>query len=227
MELADVTADLAPTGTLRVAINLGNPVLARGTSDDPSGITVDLGREVARRLDLPLEMTCFDAARKSFAAVRDGLADLCFLAMEPAREAAIAFTGPYVVIEGVYAVPLSSPMHSPADADSDGVRIGVKEGSAYDLFLTRTLQRATLVRGGDGLEAFREGDLEVAAGIRQPLTAQVAAEDGLRVIEEPFMEIRQAMGTSQSKRAETVQWLGTLVDDLLESGFVERSLSSG
>lgn len=224
MTTSDVAADLAPAGTLRAAINLGNPVLAQGTPDDPTGVTVDLSREVARRLDLPLEMTCFDAAGKSFEVIRTGLADLCFLAIEPAREKDVAFTAPYVVIEGVYAVPISSPIHSPADADSDGVRIGVKEGSAYDLFLARTVQRATLVRGADGIVAFGEHGLEVAAGIREPMTAHVAADDGLRLIEEPFMEIRQAMGTSHDKRAETVQWLRDLVDELVDSGFVARSL---
>src|SRR5690349_22702815 len=97
-----VATDLAPTGILRASINLGNPVLARGTPDDPAGVTVDIAREVAARLDLPVEFVCFDAARKSFEAMTTGRADICFLAIEPAREAEVAFTEPYVVIEGVF-----------------------------------------------------------------------------------------------------------------------------
>ena len=99
---ADVVHDLAPTGVLRASINLGNPVLAQGTPEQPSGVTVDLAREVAGRLGVPLELVCFDAARKSLEAMTDGRADLCFLAVDPSRAQEVAFTAPYVVIEGVY-----------------------------------------------------------------------------------------------------------------------------
>src|SRR6478672_6030965 len=127
---ADLVRDLAPSGVLRASINLGNPVLAQGTPDDPSGVTVDLAREVASRLEVPLELLCFDAARKSFEAMAGGRADLCFLAVDPARATEVAFTAPYVVIEGVYVVPVDSPVRSVADVDRDGVRVGVKHGSA-------------------------------------------------------------------------------------------------
>jgi polar amino acid transport system substrate-binding protein len=86
---ADVKDDLAPTGTLRASINLGNPVLAQGDGDDPRGVTVDLARDLARRLDLPLALRCFGAARDSYAATCSGEADVCFLAVEPAREAGV------------------------------------------------------------------------------------------------------------------------------------------
>ena len=138
----DIASDLAPTGVLRASINLGNPVLAQGTDSDPSGVTVDLAREIGSRLALPVELTCFDAARRSLEAMVTGDADICFLAIEPAREAEVAFTPAYVVIEGVFAVPADSPVQAPADVDRPGVRIGVKRGSAYDLYLTRTLQHA-------------------------------------------------------------------------------------
>ena len=146
----DIAPDLAPTGVLRASINLGNPVLAQGTAADPSGVTVDLACEIGRRLDLPVELSCFAAARRSFEAMVAGDADICFLAIEPAREAEVAFTPPYVVIEGVFAVPEGSPVQAPADVDVPGVRIGVKRGSAYDLYLTRTLQHAEMVRGEEG-----------------------------------------------------------------------------
>src|SRR5262245_2066272 len=135
---ADVAADLAPKGVLRASINLGNPVLAQGTPTAPSGITVDIARQIGARLDVPVEFVCFDAARKSYEAVMAGDADLCFLAIEPAREADLAFTAPYVVIEGVFVVPQDSPITTVADVDRSGVRVGVKRGSAYDLYLTRT-----------------------------------------------------------------------------------------
>jgi polar amino acid transport system substrate-binding protein len=216
--------DLAPTGVLRASINLGNPVLAQGTPDAPAGVTVDIAREIAARLDVPVSFLCFDAARKSFEAMTSGQADICFLAVEPAREAEVAFTAPYVVIEGVFAVPADSAFTSPADVDSPGVRIGVKQGSAYDLFLTRTLQHAEVVRGNEGTDAFRAEALDAAAGIRQPMTAFVAANPDVRLIDERFMQIQQAVGTTKDRSPETVQFLRDLVEELKANGFVASSL---
>ncbi|GAA1609732.1 MULTISPECIES: transporter substrate-binding domain-containing protein [Kribbella] len=224
--MTTVAADLAPTGVLRASINLGNPVLAQGTPDAPAGITVDIARELARRLDLPLELVCFDAARKSFEALTTGQADLCFLAIEPARAAEVAFTAPYVVIEGVYAVPRESGLSTVADIDAPGVRIGVKQGSAYDLYLTRTVRHATIVRGSDGVDVFRAEGLDVAAGIRQPITRYVAENPDLRLIDERFMQIQQAVGTTKDKRDETVAYLRDLVDELKADGFVAASLTA-
>ena len=222
-----MTSDLAPTGVLRAAINLGNPVLARGTPENPSGVTVDLAREVAARLGVPVEFVCVDAARKSFEALTSGRADICFLAIEPAREAEVAFTAPYVEIEGVYAVPRDSPVAAPSDVDRPGTRIGVKRGSAYDLFLTRTLRHAIVVRGDEGVDVFRAEGLEVAAGIREPMTAFVAANPDVRLIDERFMAIRQAVGTSKSTKPESVRFLSELVEELTASGFVAASLRKG
>jgi polar amino acid transport system substrate-binding protein len=222
--MGNIADDLAPTGTLRASINLGNPVLASGTPDAPGGVTVDLAREVGTRLGLPVELVCFDAARKSFEALTSGRADLGFMAIEPAREAEVAFTAPYVVIEGVFAVPQDSALVSPSDIDRDGVRIGVKQGSAYDLYLTRTLQHATLVRGAEGVDVFREQGLEVAAGIRQPMTAYVEAHPDVRLIPERFMQIRQAVACANGKQPATVAYLRELVEELKASGFVAAAL---
>lgn len=223
-DLSAVAADLAPTGTLRAAVNLGNPVLAHGTPAEPGGVTVDLARAVAARLDVPVELACFDAARKSFEALTSGAADLGFLAIEPARAAQVAFTAPYVVIEGVYVVAEGSPFTTPADVDRPDVRIGVKQGSAYDLYLTRTLGHATIVRGEDGVTAFEAEGLEVAAGIRQPMTAYVATHPGTRVLPGRFMEIRQAVATTPDRRPETLAFLHELVEELKASGFVADAL---
>lgn len=221
---ADISEDLAPTGVLRASINLGNPVLAAGTPEAPAGVTVDIAREIGARLGVPVELVCHDAARKSYEAMATGRADLCFLAVEPAREAEVAFTAPYVLIEGVFAVERDSPLTTVADVDGDGVRIGVKQGSAYDLYLSRTLRHASVVRGEEGVEVFRSEGLEVAAGIRQPMTEYVASRPGLRLIEERFMEIRQAVGTTLSRRPATVRFLSDLVEELKADGFVADAL---
>ena len=221
---SDLVRDLAPTGVLRASINLGNPVLAQGTPEAPSGVTVDLAGEVASRLGVPLELACFDAARKSLEAMTDGRADLCFLAVDPARAAEVAFTAPYVVIEGVFVVPHDSAISAVADVDQEGVRIGVKQGSAYDLFLTRTLERASVVRGEEGVDVFREQGVEAGAGIRQPITAYAATHPDVRVLDERFMQIQQAVGTTVTRRPETVRFLRDLVEELKASGFVAEAL---
>jgi polar amino acid transport system substrate-binding protein len=219
-----VVSALAPTGTLRASINLGNPVLAQGTPDEPRGVTVDLARELARRIGVPLELLCFDAARKSFEAMATGAADLCFLAIDPARETEVAFSAPYVAIEGVYVVAEDSPVRGADDVDRAGTRIGVKEGSAYDLHLSRTLRDATLVRGAEGIEVFVDQSLEVGAGIRQPVEDFVAANAGHRVVEPAFMQIRQAVGVPRDRPAEAAQLVSDVVDELKASGFVAESL---
>jgi polar amino acid transport system substrate-binding protein len=219
-----IVADLTPAGPLRAALNLNNPVLVQGTAAAPSGVTVDIANEVATRLGVQVEFRCFDGARESFEATAAGQADICFLAIEPARAAEITFTAPYVLIEGVYAVPNGSPLTTVAEVDRAGVRIGVKDGSAYDLFLTRTLKHATVVRGTEGTEAFLSGNLEAAAGVREPMTEFAAAHPACRLIAGRFMEIPQAVGTTKTRRQETVQFLHELVEELKATGFVAAAL---
>jgi polar amino acid transport system substrate-binding protein len=221
---AGIVTDLAPTGVLRTALNLGNPVLVQGTTAAPRGVTVDIANEIAARLGVLAEFRCFGAARESFEATVAGQADICFLAIEPARAAEIAFTAPYVLIEGVYAVPRESPLVTVADVDGEGIRIGVKHGSAYDLFLTRTLKHATVVRGAEGTEAFAAENLDAVAGVREPMTEFVAAHPQYRLIDGRFMEIPQAVGTVKAKRQETTRFLHDLVEELKATGMVADAL---
>jgi polar amino acid transport system substrate-binding protein len=220
-----VVADLAPTGVLRASINLGNAVLAQGTAQAPAGVTVDLSREIAARLGVPVSLACFDAARDSFAALRTRAADIGFLAIEPARAAEMWFTAPYVLIEGVYAVPASSPIATAAEVDRPGVRIGVGEGSAYDLYLTRTLTSAEVVRGGGAIGVFREQGLDAVAGIRQPLASLVADDPALRLIEPRFMEIRQAVATALDRSPAAKAFLHGLIEELKADGFIASALA--
>jgi polar amino acid transport system substrate-binding protein len=224
MRRMDIASDLASTGTLRASINLGNPVLAQGTPTSPSGVTVDIARELGSRLGIPVELVCFQAALQSFEAMNQGRADICFLAVDPAREATVAFTPPYAVIEGVFAVPDQSLITSAADVDRPGVRVGVKEGSAYDLFLSRSLVHAGVVRGTDGVMVFTEQQLEVAAGIRQPMEDFAAAQPGIRLLEPRFMEIRQAVGVPRSREAGTLDFLRGFVEELKADGFIADAL---
>ena len=226
---ADVVRDLAPTGKLRAAINLGNMVLAQ---KDPAtgelrGVTVDLARELGRRLGLPVEFVPFDAAGKVFEALKTGVWDIAFLAIEPVRAAEIAFTAPYVIIEGVYMVPTNSPLRTVEEVDRDGVRIAVNKGSAYDLFLTRTLKHAQLVRAENGIDLFIKDKLDVAAGVKQPLVEFAKTNPNVRLIDGRFMEIRQAMGTPKLRyqgREAAPRYLHSFVEEMKASGFVAKAL---
>jgi polar amino acid transport system substrate-binding protein len=188
-------------------------------------VTVDLARDLAETLGVPLRLACFDAARDSFTAVRDGEADLCFLAIEPAREGDIAFTAPYALIEGVYATAGDTALRTADDVDRPGIRVGVKRGSAYDLYLTRTLLHATIERGIDGTTVTEELGLEVAAGIRTPVTDWAAARTGWRVLEPSFMQIQQALGVPKHRNDTTIAFLRDHVEARKADGFVADSLA--
>jgi polar amino acid transport system substrate-binding protein len=219
----DVLKDLAPTGKLRASINLGNSVLAQGTPQAPAGVTPDLARELAKRLGVGVELLAFDAAGKAFEALKAGKVDLVFLAIEPVRAAEIDFTAPYVIIEGVYMVPKDSAIKTPADVDREGVRVSVNVNSAYDLFLTRSLKHATLVRSDSGVDTFVRDKLEAAAGVKQPLVAYARAHPEVRMIEPRFMDIRQAMGTPKGRTA-GAKYLSAFIEEMKANGFVADAL---
>jgi polar amino acid transport system substrate-binding protein len=217
--------DLTPTGSLRAAINLGNPVLTHGTPAAPGGVTVAVAAELARRLGVPLELVCVDAARKSFTSLVDGSVDVSFLAIEPAREEDVAFSPPYLAIEGVYVVAADAPFGDAYDVDRPGVTIGVKEGSAYDLYLTRTLEHAEVVRGSEGTTVLVDRAADVGAGIRQPVTAFVGDAETYRLLEPAFMQIRQAVGVARDRGGAAASYIAEVVDDLVASGFVRAELA--
>jgi polar amino acid transport system substrate-binding protein len=221
-------ADLAPTGKLRAALNYGNPVLAQKdpASGEPRGVSVELARELGRRLGVPVELITYAAAGKVFDALKTGAWDIAFLAIDPARATGIAFTAPYVVIEGTYLVPADSPLRTIQDVDRDGVRIAVGNKSAYDLYLTRTLKRAQLVRvttSPEAVDLFLKDKLEAAAGVKQPLVQFAKTHPNVRVMDGRFMVIEQAMGTPKGREAGML-YLREFVEEMKTSGFVARGL---
>jgi polar amino acid transport system substrate-binding protein len=227
---ADALKDLAPGGKLRAAINFGNSVLAQKdpATGEPKGITPDLARELGRRLGVPVEFVTYEAAGKVFDAVKTGAWDIAFVAIEPVRAAEIEFSAPYVIIEGTYMVPKDSNLKTIADVDKPGVRIAVGLKSAYDLYLTRTIKNATIVRATAGggramIDMFRNDKLEVAAGVRQPLAAYAKDHPEMRVMDGRFMEIQQAMGTPKGRTA-GAEYLRAFVEDAKSSGFVAEAL---
>jgi polar amino acid transport system substrate-binding protein len=227
---ADALKDLAPTGKLRAAINLGNSVLAQKdeATGQPKGITPDLARELGRRLGVPVELITYEAAGKVFDAAKTEAWDIAFIAIEPVRAAEIEFSAPYVIIEGTYMVPKDSSLKAIADVDRPGVRIAVGLKSAYDLFLTRTIKNATVVRASAGggkamIDMFVNDRLEAAAGVKQPLLAYAKEHPEVRVMDGHFMEIQQAMGTPKGRIA-GADYLRAFVEDVKASGFVAEAL---
>ena len=172
-----LVASFAPAGVLRASINLGNPILAGrdAATGEPAGVSVDLARAFAQRLGVGIELKVFEKAAASVEAVRGEEADIGFFAIDPARSEGLQFTAPYVLIEGSYLVPASSALKRNEEVDREGVRVAVGSGSAYDLFLTRELKKAEIVRvaGAKGvIAALHAGEVQVAGGIRQVLEGE-------------------------------------------------------
>jgi polar amino acid transport system substrate-binding protein len=219
-----------PIGKLRASINLGNPILASkdASTGKPTGVSVDLADEFARRLGVEIELVVFDAAGKSVEALAEERADIGFFAVDPVRGAGIAFSAPYVLIEGFYLVRRESSIRTNAQVDSEINRVAVGQGSAYDLYLTRELQHARIVRAPTSpavVPTFVEQGLEVAAGVRQQLEADAARTPGLRLLDERFMVISQAMGMPKSRGNAAANTLRLFVEEMKKSGFVADALA--
>ncbi len=219
--------EFAPTGTLRAAINFGNPILAnKNAAGEAFGVSVDLARELGKRLGLPVELVTFSAAGKVVEAVKAAQVDIAFVAVDPVRGADMAQTAAYIEIEGAYAVRQDSKLTHNEHVDAAGNRIMVARGSAYDLYLTRAIQSATLHHVTTS-QAVTDGmvaqNLEVAAGVRQQLQADVQRIPGLRLLPGCFMVIHQAMGLPKGREAAHA-YLGAFVEDMKASGFVAQAL---
>ena len=224
-----LVSTFAPGGTLRASINLGNPILANkdAATGEPVGVSIDLAREFARRLGVGIELVVFEKAAASVDAVKNEKADIGFFAIDPARSEGLRFTAPYVLIEGSYLVRDASELTDNVQIDHAGQRISVGAGSAYDLFLTREIKQAEIVRlqgAAAALAALRTGQVEVAAGIRQLLEGEALREPGVRVLPGRFMVIQQAMGTPASRGAEAQALLAAFIEEMKASGFVADAL---
>ena len=227
--LAALAATLAPGGTLRASINLGNPMLAARDSATGAvvGVSVDLARALAQRLGVPVELVAFDKAAQSVEAVRTERADIGFFAIDPARGDGLRFTAAYLLIEGSYLVPADATLTSNDEVDRAGVRVGVGSGSAYDLFLSRSLQAAQIERlfkAEAVVESLRAGRVEVAAGIRKQLEAITRADSALRLLPGRFMVIQQAMGLPAGRGEGAAAALADFVEEMKASGFVADAL---
>jgi polar amino acid transport system substrate-binding protein len=221
-----VRSELAPGGKLRVGLNYQNFLLVLKDAPDgtPNGIAPDLAREIGRRTGLALEFVRFDAAGKLADAVKAGAWDIAFLGAEPQRANEIAFSAAYLEIPVTFLVPKGSPIRSLQEVDRKGVRVVVSEKSAYDLYLTRTLKNAQIVRV-QGIEAsfkaFLDQKLEVLAGLKPRLVADAEELPGARVLDGQVTGVQQSIGTPKA-RQQAARWLREFVEDAKASGLVGR-----
>jgi polar amino acid transport system substrate-binding protein len=221
----------APSGTLRVAINLGNPVLA---SEDTatkqlSGISVDIANEIGKRINLPVQLIPFKSAGATVDGIKNGELDMVFVAIDPVRGADISYTPAYIQIEGAYMVKASSPLKSNVEVDVAGTEIVVGKGSAYDLYLTREIKNATLLRAASSqavIDDFMSGKGNVAAGVKQQLESDAKRYEGLRMLPGRFMVINQSIGIPKARPdfEKTTAYLSQVMAQLKQSGFVANSM---
>ncbi|MCY4454254.1 MAG: ABC transporter substrate-binding protein [Immundisolibacterales bacterium] len=222
----DLRSELAPSGTLRAAINLANFLLVTGRSPggDPEGVAPDMAAAIAKRLDVPIAYVPYATPSELADAATDDMWDIGLIGAEPARAETIAFTAAYTEIEATYLVPAGSPLGRIEDVDREGVRIAVAGGSAYDLYLSRNLERAELVRasGLDGsFDLFAEQKLDALAGLRPRLLSDVGRLPGARILDGRFTAVQQAVGTPRP-RERGAAFLAEFVEEAKASGLVQR-----
>lgn len=227
----EAAASLAPTGRLRAAINLGNGVLAQRdpASGELAGVSVVLANELGARLGVPVELVTYLSAGMVFDAVDRGEWDIAFLAIEPERAEKVQFSPPYVYIDGTYLVRADAAFADIADLDREGVTIAVGRGAAYDLFLTRNLQRAALLRlptSAAAVAAFKAGDADAAGGVRQALMDAARDDTELRVLEGRFMQIGQGIAVPKVRAPAGAGYVGLFVEEMKTSGRVRAALDA-
>jgi polar amino acid transport system substrate-binding protein len=220
---SDPHSELAPSGKIRAGINFGNALLAKRDADGtPRGIAVELAQELSRRVGGSLEIVSYAAAGKMTDGAKAGAWDVAFLATDPDRAAEIIFTMPYLEVHTSYLVPAGSPLRAPADVDREGIRIAVSAKSAYDLFLTRELKRAQLVREATpdaSVDLFFAERLDALAGLNPLLIDLAEKHPGTRVLDGHFTVVQQAVGVPKGRDA-AAKYLAQFIADIKVSGLV-------
>ncbi|WP_068320973.1 ABC transporter substrate-binding protein [Polynucleobacter yangtzensis] len=224
-------SSFAPTATLRVGINLGNPILA---NEEPNtkrlyGVTIDIANEIGKRISLPVQLTPFKTAGATVDAVKAGEIDLVFVAIDPVRGADISYTPAYIQIEGAYMVKANSTINNNEEVDAVGNEIVVGKGSAYDLHLSREIKNATLLRAASSqavVDDFMSGQGNVAAGVKQQLESDAKRYQGLRMLPGRFMVINQAIGIPKARThyEGTTTYLSHVINELKQSGFIADAM---
>jgi polar amino acid transport system substrate-binding protein len=225
-----VRSELAPTGKLRAGINYGNFILAQKdpATGDSRGPAVDLARELGKRLGVPVELVSYTSVGTMVDGAKTNAWDIAFLGSDPARAGEIDFTAAYLELEATYLVPADSPLRTIADVDQSGVRVAAPARANYELYLSRNLQRATLVRAENGDAAFQllaEGRVDALGGLRQALVSLSQKLPGSRMLDGRFMVVPQSVGTPKGRDA-SFAYLRAFVEEAKASGMIARSIQN-
>lgn len=219
---AGARAEFTSTGCLRAGLNYANFLLINRPPEAHQGVVPDLARELARRLGTRVEFVGYENAGLVADAAKARAWDVAFIGAEPARAGEIEFTPAYVEIEATYLVAAGSTLRSVDEVDRKGIRVAAAARSAYDLFLTRSLKHAEIVRA-DGLagsrELFLRDKLDVLAGLKPRLLEDAGTIPGARILEGNFTTIQQAMGAPKG-RAAAARYLRAFAEDVKASGLV-------
>ena len=221
----NIAEQLAPTGVLRAGINMSNFLLVTGRtgSGDPDGVSPDMARALAERLGVPVKMVPFPTPGELADAAEDDVWDIGLIGAEPQRAEKIAFTLAYTEIEATYLVPPGSPIRSVEEVDRAGIRIAVSARSAYDLWLTRNIQNAELVRAqglGAAFQLFVDEGLDALAGLRPALIGDVEKLPGARILDGRFSAVQQAIGVPRLRPGSAAAFVAEFVEEAKTSGLV-------
>jgi len=221
---ADILAQLAPSGTLRVGLNMANGLLITGTAPDgePDGVAPDMAHAIAERLGVQVALVQFASPGEIADSAAANVWDIGLIGAEPARAEVMDFTAAYVEIEATYLVPKTSSFMTVEDVDSKGTRIAISGRSAYDLYLTRALNNAELVRSqgiSGAVQLFTNDNLDALAGLRPALVAEAAKLPNTRILDGKFTAVQQAIGV-QIGKSEAAQFLSKFVEEAKASGLV-------
>lgn len=225
-----IARQVAPTGTLRAVINAGNPLFAhrRPREAELHGVSVDLVRELARRLAVPVEVTGVASAARSVELLRAEDGDVGFFAVDSTRGQGVDLTPPFLEVEGVFLVREHSPLTTNEQVDQRGIRIAVGFNSLYDIYLRREIRDATLVRVATSpriVDEFLRQNIDVAAGVRQQLEADAARLGGLRLLPGRFHAVQYAMGLAGGRDPAALAYVTAFIAEMTRSGFVADSMA--
>jgi polar amino acid transport system substrate-binding protein len=219
-------SELAPTGVLRAAINMGNFLLVTGKTPtgDPVGVSPDMAREIAQRLGVPVKYIPYARPGEIADDAGKGLWDIALIGAEPQRAAVINFTAAYCEIEATYLVPAGSPIRSIDEVDQPGRRVAVTARSAYGLWLENNYKNGQLLQfdsADAALKAFDGEKLDAYAGLRPGLIDVQKARPGSRILDGQFTAVQQAVGTAKTNTAGAA-FLRDFVEEAKKSGLVAR-----
>ena len=223
-----ILKQLAPKGYLRAAINLSNFLLVTGKDNhgDPEGVSPDLAKALANELNVEVKLIPFQRPGELADAVKDDIWDIGNIANEAERAKSITFSSPYTLIESTFLVRDSSNINSLNDVDREGVRIAVAERSAYDLWLTKNIKNAELIRAKSidlSFSIFQKNEYEVLAGLKPKLIDDLKNTENCKILLGAFTFIKQCIG-SKPGNPEAEKFINNFIEKNIENGFIEKLL---